>query len=331
MFGQNLPTTETVKPTGADFNAIFEASFNPNNSRLSQGDGLADRRRTTLVLELHVSMHKQGWENATVINMHPFELRHGMGNLNEMTVSKKKEGEPYAKFVIDKYKVSIRDFGDAKYTPEAVVPTQMAEDISLAFKDYGGVFWYKGDGPPPPEMIAEAGAKQLDFYRRELQTGLDSWSRHKQMKFITHHSRIAAKELFKLGQLSVLPEWVTATRAESEIEICDACGEAIKKSAKKCKFCGFVIDQEWFKANKDRFDTQAISSPRRDANIANTPQVDHGKEALDNFMKEEDPNALNQLKNLDESLSSVKDPDEIKIAKHTPLGSDVKPIEKGKK
>jgi len=314
----DLPTTATHKFTGEDYSKVFEAEFNPQTARLAQGGGLSDRMRHDRVMELHGTMHKTGWQKATIINLHPFELRHGMGSIGEMRVPKKKIGEPYSKLVVDKYRVSMRDLGDAKFIPEAVLPVQMAEDVTLAFKEYGGVFWYAGAGEPDAEMLQVALDSQIEFYRKEFERGVDSWHRYKQTKLISDHMRNAARELYAMGLVEEEPEWLKITKAEGGRKICDNCGNDVKKTAKTCSFCGYIIDLEFFKANKERF--QSTSGGMK------PPAVEVSKDAvIEDFMNEEDPDALNQVKALDAHLAN-KLPDDLKASE--PKSSEVKPLRK---
>lgn len=296
----NLPTTSSVKLSGENFAQVFEAEF-LNGNQLAMGGGVSDKMRHSRTMELHTTMHKTGWERATVINMHTFELRHGMGNIGELRVPKRKDGEPYCKFVITKYRVSMRDLGDAKFIPEAVLPVQMAEDICLMAKDWGGVFWFRGEGDPTPDQVSEAYDRQMEFFKREYTKGLDIWNRTKQISFITEHMRSAAKELFRVGGIPQLPEWVSVTRAEADRKICDACGNDIKSKAKMCSYCGFIIDPEFYAANKDRFTQQGQGQGHRIASLPIDP-IDETKKGVEDFFKEADPEALNQIKNLDDSL-----------------------------
>lgn len=323
MATNNLPTTATHKFTGSDYAEVFEAEFDPNTKRLAQGGGVSDRMRNDRVMELHVTMHKTSWERATIINMHPFELRHGMGNIGEARVPKKKDGEPYTKYVIDKYRISMRDLGDAKFIPEPVLPVQIAEDVALAFKDFGGVFWYRGVGDPDPEAMQVAYESQLEFYTREYEKGLDFWHRTKQIKLITDHMRNAAKELYRIGRIAQLPEWMTVTRSEADRKMCDNCGNDIKKSAKTCSYCNFVIDVAWYEANKSRF-TQAAGSIK--PLPAPVDPIDESNKVMEEFMSIPDPEASNQTKNLDELLAS-KLPEDLRTKLVTK--SEVK-LNKGK-
>ena len=304
----NLETTSTHKYTGADYAQVFEAEFDPRNARLAQGGGVSDRMRHDRVIETHVAMGKTGWERATVINMHLVPLRHGMGNIGEITIPKKKAGEPYAKFVIDKYRISMRDLGDAKFIPETVLPVQIAEDVVLAFKEYGGVFWYRGVGDPDPEMLKVALDSQIEFYRKEFEKGMDFWHRYKQIKLISDHMRNAARELYALGLIEEEPEWLKITKVEGGRKVCDNCGNDVKKTAKTCSFCGYIIDLEFYEANKARFQS-AGGGVVKSGPVAPKPTGDEPE--IDDFMNSPDPDALNQVKALDKHLAA-KLPDEFK-------------------
>lgn len=299
----SLPTTATHKMSGEDFGAVFEAEFNPGTSQLVVGGGISDRMRHDRVIELHRRMHQVGWEKATVINMHPFELRHGMGNIGEARVPKKKDGEPYYKFVIDKYRISMRDLGDAKFIPQEVMPIEIARDVVLAFKDYGGVFCYTGTREPSDEELQEAYNLQIEFYKREYQKGLDFWARTKQLHLITDHMRNAAKELFRIGAIAQLPEWVTVTRAEAERLSCPSCGEDIKAKAKKCRFCGYFLDAEFAQSSRERYGAVA-AGVQHEQPLAK--QIDETQKVLESIMAEDDSDSLNQLKNLDAELSKTR-------------------------
>jgi hypothetical protein len=278
------------------------------------GGGVSDKLRHERTMELHKTMHKTKWETATVINMHSFELRHGMGSIGELRIPAKKNNEPYAKFTILRYRVCMRDLGDAKFIPEAVLPVQMAEDICLMASEWGGVFWYRGSGDPSPEELAEAGRMQIAYYEREYVKGQDSWHKKKQIALINDHMRTAAKELYKLGAIASLPEWTSITRSESNRKMCEACGEDVKATAKRCGFCGFVIDLEFFNANKERFQSGDINVNKKSFRV---DPIDEGKQKVEDFFSEPYPEAGLQNAKLEKALEP-KLPDDLIVKRGRP-------------
>lgn len=239
-----MATTMTPGTTpGEQYNAIFNAG----GDTLAKA-GASDKLRNRLVREEWARLGRQGWEAYRVENCHPWQLRIDLGELGIILVPPATESGPGA-LGIDMPRISMRDLGDANFTPLAVLPKELAGEVEKAYKDAGGVYSYpigKCDSngyvafekPAPfPQQVAEAKEQQFAWYRLEFRKALQSWSRYHQHQFITDRQRDAARLLHKSGDIAVLPEWVDVTRNVATIAHCPDCAEEIKPEAKVCRWC----------------------------------------------------------------------------------------------
>lgn len=231
-------STQAVAP-----GAQYEGMFGGVNQQRS---GNADRRRNALVKESEATLERQGYEVATIVNLHRFPLEVAVADLpNRVAVRAASDGEPIVRHLLTKHQRSMRDLGDANFVPENVLPVQLASEVAREYGETGGVFWYRGDGPIPEDALAAAKAKQHGWYLRQYQEATDSWGRYHQHKMITDRQRDAARFLFTSGDIAQLPEWVTLTRAMSDRADCPMCGESIKRAAKVCKECRSQLTEGW--------------------------------------------------------------------------------------
>ncbi|HXE30741.1 MAG TPA: hypothetical protein VN515_02945 [Terriglobales bacterium] len=227
--------TSVATPSGRDFNAVFDAGLAPNGA-LRNG-GVSDRLRDRLVREEVYKLQRQGWEAATVVNLQPFPLTIHMGELGMVECPAATPEHPVQRLLIEHYRISMRDLGDGNFTPVSVLPAELAKELEREYGETGGVFWFRGRREPEPAEIAAARERQMAWYRKLYQQAVDSWSRYHQHKMLTDRQRDAARALFLAGEVDGLPEWVTATRAQSDRRPCPMCGEEIKVVAKICHFC----------------------------------------------------------------------------------------------
>lgn len=226
--------TTVAAPSGRDFNSVFEAGLAPNGSL--RNAGVSDRLRDRLVREEQAKLARQGWEKATVVNLHPFPLTVHLGELGTLEVPAANGNEP-ARVVIERYRLSMRDMGDGNFVPLSVLPAEIAKEVEREYGSTGGVFWFWGEGDPPAAEVAAARERQFAWWRRIFQQAVDAWTRYHQHKLITDRQRDAARALFTAGEIAELPEWITITRAQAERRPCPMCGEDIKATAKICHYC----------------------------------------------------------------------------------------------
>lgn len=231
-----------------NFNTAFpEMAANPNASARRGADAKRDRT----FRDAYRRANKQGWENVTIVNLHPFRLDHNMGYLGHITVPGVKQGEMYAMLVIDQPRFDAKDLGDANFEPVLVTPKELAEDLCRVNEENGGVFCYTGTGPVPEELLDEAIEKQLTWYWQIFQEGNANWAQYnKNPRYITDPMRAAAKELVRRKLVNTAPEWVTITRNESPDSPCEGCGTVIPKVAKFCSHCFTIYDAEWVQAKR---------------------------------------------------------------------------------
>ncbi|MHB8734381.1 MAG: hypothetical protein ACYC6M_03665 [Terriglobales bacterium] len=249
--------------SGKDFGPVFESAYDPR-AGLRSG-GTTDRIRHRLVIEERQKLERQGFEAVTLVNQHTFALRVYLGDLGTVEVPACPPGEPFVTAEIRNYRISMRDMGDGGFAPVSVLPIELAQEVLREYAETGGVFWYRGGGPPPEDSLATARERQLLWYRREYQKAVDAWSRYHQHKFITDRQRDAARALHAVGEIAALPEWVTVTREQSTVASCPACGEDVKRAARLCRHCGFALDAAWLAANGDRAPKPAARKAERRA------------------------------------------------------------------
>ncbi len=208
-------------------------------------------RRHRVVMEAHERALQQGWKMATIINLHPFQLDLNMGFLGHLTVPAKKQGEPYAKIVIDKFRMDTRDLGDGNVEPIPVFPVQLAQDLVNHYDETGGVFYFEGTGEPPASMMTAAMEKKIQWYFKLYAEAEANWAQfHKNPHHISVRMRDAAKELLAQGLIKVQPEWTIVSKSESPDNPCEGCGQVIPKIAKFCVHCNTIYDVDWVKARR---------------------------------------------------------------------------------
>lgn len=214
--------------SGKDYNAIFGDAM--------RGGGVSDRLRDRLVREEHARLQRQGWEKATVVNLHPFPLSVQLGELGSLAVDAALPGG-YALLPIQRYRISMRDLGDGNFTPVAVLPRELAAEFQREYGATGGVFWFDGERAPLVEELELARKRQARWWRAEFEKAVDSWNRYHQHNLITDRQRDAARALFQAGDIAELPEWISLTRAQAGRKECPQCQESIKATARICHFC----------------------------------------------------------------------------------------------
>ncbi|MGH9475442.1 MAG: hypothetical protein ACRD1C_03815 [Terriglobales bacterium] len=198
---------------------------------------MSDRIRDRLVREEHQRLVRQGWEVATVCSLLPFPLTVNLGELGTIQVPAATPEEPVQRLVINRYRLSMRDLGDGRFTPVSVLPRELAQEVNREFAATGGVFVFNGEDIPADATIAEARERMFAWFRRTYQQAVDSWGRYHQHSMLTDRMRDAAHALFRTGEIAALPEWISITRAQADRRDCTMCGESIKVNAKICHFC----------------------------------------------------------------------------------------------
>lgn len=231
-----------------DFRQAFpELATAPN----TQIDSDSSRQRDRMVRAAYRRVQAQGWENATLVSLHPFQLDMAMGYLGHITIPKKADAEPYVTLVIDKPRLDMRDLGDAKYEPIFVMPKELAADFCSYNKKIGGVFYFMGTGKVPADMLEAAVESKHKWYFRLLNEANENWSQHrKNPKYISTRMRDAAKELFRLKMINELPEWTVISKQDSPDTVCEGCGGTLAKVAKFCPACETIYDPAWVKVRR---------------------------------------------------------------------------------
>lgn len=244
-------TEDSMKSNTAVYESFNEAFPEQSTTKASSASRGADAKRDRTFRDAYRRANKQGWENVTVVNLHPFRLDHNMGYLGHVTVEPKKQGEMYSLLVIDQPRFDAKDLGDANFEAILVTPKEIAEDLIKTYAETGGVFCYVGTGPVPEDLLDAAVERQLTWYWQLFQEGNANWSQfNKNPRHITDPMRHAAKELFRLKLVNIQPEWITITRNESPDSPCEGCGTIIPKVAKFCPHCSTIYDAEWVQARR---------------------------------------------------------------------------------
>lgn len=246
---------------GAELAKTFQLEHESKMTRATRPTAASDQLRDRLFIEKHVQLHRQGWEKATVVNLHTFPLEVNLGYLGHMYVPARKPGEPYAKFVIDKYKLDARDLGDARFIPEPVMPIELASEFLREYAPdiTGGVFIYAGTRDPSAEELEEAFNTQLAYYWREYGVGRDIFAQRRRFDLVSPRQRDAARALLERGLIE-RPEWMDerAPKAERADFECEACGTTLKKNAKFCTTCHFVYDVKWVLDNRAKLPREIV-------------------------------------------------------------------------
>lgn len=233
--------------SSAETQAVFQELAGTKQGKATRSATAGARNRA--VMEAYRRMARQGWENVTIVNLHPFQLNYHQGALGNLTVPARKDNEAYAIKYLDRPVLAMNDEGDDKWTPIPVVPKEMAEALCAYYKDRGGVFCYEGNGAPDPDELADAVAKQHEWYFRLIREAQANWQQYpKNPKYISQRMVDAAKELFRLQLIDEAPEWTIISKADSPDFPCEMCGQLIPKVAAFCKECHTIYDVEKVKA-----------------------------------------------------------------------------------
>jgi hypothetical protein len=228
----------------------------------------ADKQRDRLVKENWDRLLKVGWDTATVVNCMPWPVAVRMGFVaNYIEVRPPAKGEMYHKHTLEVPFVDQRDLGDGKYMPSPVMPVEVAQEFERQYENEGGVFFFRGKDIDPAllaQLLDAAFKKMTGFMMHLHETALSNWQRfNHDPRQITDRMRDAARWLYERGHIDKLPEYVTATKAESLHSQCPACMETIRKGANVCRYCGFKINPDFAAQNAGRFDRTApvVESP----------------------------------------------------------------------
>lgn len=267
-----MPASSSI-PTGRDFATTFESGYDP--ARGLRHGGASDRLRDRLVREEKARIERLGFEPATIVNLHPFPLSLNLGELGCIEVPARAPSQDYASLVLHAYRLSMRDLGDGNFTPLAVLPIELAREFEREYAATGGVFILSGAIRPSAEQLAAARASLLLWHRREFQQAMDAWTRYRQHKFITERQRDAARELYRLGEITALPDWLAVTHPGAGHRACPACGEEVKPSARICRHCRFHLDPAWVESHAAALSISDSDQP----SIADRPSAPAAKAA----------------------------------------------------
>jgi hypothetical protein len=205
--------------------------------------GNEEHKNHIRTIDKHIKLHQQDWKNVVVVNMHPFPVQQGFGDAGNVYVKGAEEGKPYREHLIDMYRITKADHGNADYEPIEILPVEQAMELERKYWIFGGVFWYFQGEEFPADKFREAGLKQLKYYRTLVRRARDEWAKHHSMVRIGDNARMAAKFLAKHENLDISDfQWLDMRKTSPH---CEQCGEDIKKDAKICKHCQWPLDKAW--------------------------------------------------------------------------------------
>jgi hypothetical protein len=141
------------------------------------------------------------------------------------------------------------DQGDAKYIIKAVAPSDIGADFDKEYGPFGGVCYQRfvqnadEQYTAPLERIKEKLVKAREamkpymlFLHREAES---QWRKSEgNPKVISDPHVAAAKHLFDIGEIRVMPDWASATRsATAQFKECFYCASNILQRARICATC----------------------------------------------------------------------------------------------
>lgn len=211
-----------------------------------------DRR----VNETWKEVEAQGYQPFSLISTHKFELHSQLGVLGSVYVAAADPKKGYAKTTIWMPVIFAREAGEGAHSFTAAIPAQLGRDVLKQWKEQGGLIGYldpDGTREPTAEELAHCRDTQYAWYKRLHRQGTQIWAKHPgQHQLIDDNMRDAARAMHARGDIVKLPDWVSATRDESIETECPACANFIRKNAKKCLHCDYIIDVEFFAAQEMR-------------------------------------------------------------------------------
>lgn len=216
---------------------MADQSFSYVFEELPRKSGRDQAARHRAVMEERRSIAAQGHTPATVFNLHDFPLEVNFAEAGTLRCAAADKGAP-ARTLVDRVLLSMADHGDGDYRPRPIFPAQQVADLVKKYRAQGGVVCLPGDvAEAPAAALAAAASTRLEWLRTLAARAADTWTRHRQYRFISDVERRAARELHQRGEISQVPEWATAGLG-SDQRPCPACAEMIKAAATKCRYCG---------------------------------------------------------------------------------------------
>src|SRR3990167_4028170 len=106
-----------------NFSQAFPEMATTPNAAARRG---SDAKRDRAFRDAFRRANRQGWQNVTIVNLHPFQLDLNMGYLGHLTVPGKKQGAMYSILVLNQPRFDAKDLGDANFEPILVTPKELA-------------------------------------------------------------------------------------------------------------------------------------------------------------------------------------------------------------
>jgi len=234
--------------------------------------GAADKRRNQNAMEELNSVTRVGVQPVVIFNMLPWPIRREMGylGLKEIPAPDSPEGRAsldqlglpeFTREYAGKVALLIvrgagidtpmdpGDQGDAKYIIKAVAPSDIGADFDKEYGPFGGVCWqrfiqnsdeqYTAPLERIKEKLADAGKRMKPYMLFCYREAESQWRKSEgNPKVISDSHVAAAKHLFDIGEIRVMPEWASATRsANAQFKECFFCASNILQRARICATC----------------------------------------------------------------------------------------------
>jgi hypothetical protein len=213
-----------------------------------------EEEKLSEVRKVHRRMSEQGTIPATLLNLHPWQVRAQGVHCMYTEIEACPIGEAYKQHIFNTYKIDIEDKG-GRFGADVVTPITLARDFlnqHIPLK-WGGLVVYMGDHRPGerPEtreeelkMLDKAKREQVRFYKGLYQQAEAEFHVPSRagLRNITSMHRLATQYLMHYHMVKMVPAWLSETRDEETILAhCPSCGAEPNADAFKCT-CGYVVD-----------------------------------------------------------------------------------------
>lgn len=248
--------------------------FNPPGHPAYSNATPSQLLRLNALAELHAEMSDRGFQEASVINLHPFPVYTSGPILRELVIERVPLDDqgwkrakkisllghevPYTQHVFTRWEPIILEQvvgieGDfmGSVSRKAILPFTLAEDVvkqNNGRETRGGVICYKGNHPPlvnpstreeELKLLEEAHQYQLNYYTAKFEEAeaafSNSNSKLNRWKEFTYN-RYATRYLRKMGIVAQDPKWLIKTQSVGAPapQICVSCGAESKPGAIRC-------------------------------------------------------------------------------------------------
>lgn len=195
-----------------------------------------------------------------IYNVGPFQYTRHMGSTGTFTIPACADGASVSEPIVidgivtepipvdEKSMTLLQDEG--RYVADQIIGDGkfLRPEDSLVHR---GVF--VSDTRPPKKADIEAAVAKLRlFLQGKVSEMNDAYAMgpNKRIEVQTNEHFIAARYL---GYTEQQCPWLHNTAAPANRKDCEGCGESYVVGIMKCKSCGYILDEEKYKKNKERF------------------------------------------------------------------------------